>query len=234
MFYNIVRSFAAGVVVFTFAATTSKGEAHKSSELLSPSAVSNVVSNFDEVAVGGLPQGWMIDSTNLRGGEAIWKVVKDKSAPSGDQVLALTKTNHGPGGTFNLCRMDKVKLLNGEIEVSFKAVGGRGDQGGGIMWRVLDGNNYNVARFNPLEDNLRVYYVRKGVRRMIKGCTIELPAGKWQKMRIVFSDSSFECYLNGKLMLKGENPVFTKAGGVGLWTKADAVTSFDDFKFSGK
>jgi len=233
MFHGIIRGFAAAGLVFILSDTACNGAPHKSSPAAS-TASGNTVWDFDDTDIGSLPQGWKVDSTNLKGTEATWKIIKDKHAPSGNRVLALTKTNHGPGGTFNLCRTDAAKLLDGEIEVSFKAVSGKGDQGGGIMWRVQDKNNYYVARFNPLEDNLRVYYVKDSIRRMIKGCTVALPADKWHKMKIVFNGSSFEAYLNGKLMIKGEDSVFTKAGSVGLWTKADAATSFDDFKISSK
>jgi hypothetical protein len=185
--------------------------------------------NFENVPAGQLPTGWKVEGTNQKGPLATWKVIEDKTAPSGTHVLAMTSPNHTSGKTFNICWTKKVSFLDGEIQVRFKAVKGKRDQGGGVMWRVRDKNNYYIARFNPLENNFRIYYVRNGVRRMIASVKIVLPAGKWHTLKIVQRGNRFEGYLNGKKLLQGTNEVFTKPGGVGLWTKADAVTSFDDF-----
>lgn len=185
--------------------------------------------NFDHVPAGKLPKGWKVGATNQKGHMATWKVIQDKTAPSGNHVLALTSIHHRSAGTFNLCWTNSVFFLNGEITVRFKAVKGKGDQGGGVIWRAQDENNYYIARFNPLEDNFIIYYVRNGVRRMLTDTRITLPAGKWLTLKIIQRGNRFEGFLNGKMLLEGKNNVFKKAGGVGLWTKADAVTSFDDF-----
>ena len=185
--------------------------------------------NFDNVPVGKTPAGWKVDATNRKGPLETWQVIKDTTAPSGDSVLAMTSRNHTFGGTFNICWTDTVSFLDGEIQVRFKAVKGEGDQGGGIMWRVQDRDNYYIARFNPLEDNFRLYSVHHGHRKMLADAKIALPSGQWHIMKIVQRGNRFEGYLNGKKLLEGTDNLFTKAGGVGLWTKADAVTSFDDF-----
>ena len=184
---------------------------------------------FDDVSVGKLPVGWKVEATRRRGSLATWQVVTDRTAPSGKQVLALTRTNHTSGRTFNLCWTDTVSFLDGEIKVRFKAVKGKEDQGGGVIWRVRDKDNYYIARFNPLEDNFRLYTVHAGVRKMLADAKIALSAGKWHTLRIVQQGNRFAGYLNGKKLVEGTDNLFAKAGGVGLWTKADAVTSFDDF-----
>ncbi len=185
--------------------------------------------NFDDVPVGKLPDGWKVEATNRKGPLATWKVIKDESAPSGDHVLAMTSPNHSFGGTFNICWTDDVSFLDGKIQVRFKAVKGEEDQGGGVIWRVQDKDNYYIARFNPLENNFRIYYVRDGARKTLASTRITLPAGEWHTLRIEQHGNKFKGYLNGKKLLKGTDNLFTKPGGVGLWTKADAVTSFDDF-----
>ncbi len=186
--------------------------------------------DFENIPIGSLPEGWKVEATRKYGPLATWQVVKDNTAPSGEKVLALTKINHGSGSTFNLCWTNDVSFQDGTIEVMLKPVSGRIDQGGGIMWRVKDRNNYYVARFNPLEDNFRVYYVANGHRMMMNSARVSLPAGKWHSMKIVQKGDRYQCYLNGKKYLEGTDDHFQKAGGVGLWTKADAVTSFDNFK----
>lgn len=185
--------------------------------------------NFDDVSVGKLPAGWKVGATNRKGPLPTWQVITDTTAPSGDQVLAMTRPNHTFGGTFNVCWTDTVSFLDGKIEVRFKAVTGEEDQGGGVIWRVRDQENYYIARFNPLENNFRIYYVRDGARKTLASVRIALPAGKWHTLGIVQHGNQFEGYLNGKKLLDGTNDLFAKPGGVGLWTKADAVTSFDDF-----
>lgn len=186
--------------------------------------------SFETVKIGQLPEGWKVEATHPKGPLATWKVIQDPSAPSGKKVLALTKINHVFGGTFNLCWTNKTQFLNGVIEVKFKANTGRGDQGGGVIWRTQNKDNYYVARYNPLENNFRIYYVKNGARRMLASARIKLPAHKWYEMKIVQSGVNISGYLNDRKLLNVKDKTFRNAGGVGLWTKADAATSFDDFE----
>ena len=185
--------------------------------------------NFDDVPEGELPAGWKVEATNQEGPSATWKIIKDATAPSGHQVLALVSPPQKYGRNFNLCWTDSPSMLDGEIRVDFKSNTGEVDQGGGVMWRVQDKDNYYIARFNPLEDNFRIYYVHNGSRHKIADAKVTLPAGKWHTMKIVQKGARYEGYLNGKKLVEGTNDLFTNTGGVGLWTKADAVTSFDNF-----
>ena len=188
--------------------------------------------DFEDVALGKLPEGWKAEGTNQRGPLATWKVVEDATAPSGKHALALTAVDHPFGGTFNLCWTDRLSFLDGRISVRFKAVKGEEDQGGGVIWRARDKENYYIARFNPLENNFRIYYVRDGARKTLASTRVALPAGKWHSLEITQKGHNFEGYLDGKKLLEGESDRFTTPGGVGLWTKADAVTSFDKFSVS--
>lgn len=96
------------------------------------------------------------------------------------------------------------------------------------MWRVQDSGNYYVARFNPLEDNFRFYIVENGLRKELASADVHLAKG-WQEMRIVQKGEVFAGYLDGKKLLEYKDSRLNKSGGAGLWTKADAATSFDDF-----
>ncbi|NPA94460.1 MAG: hypothetical protein GXO58_03420 [Thermodesulfobacteria bacterium] len=185
--------------------------------------------DFEKVDVGALPPGWKVEATGQYGPLATWQVQLDPSAPSGKKVLALSSTNHHSGSTFNLCWTDMVPFVDGSISVALRPISGRIDRGGGIMWRVQDKDNYYVARFNPLEDNFRIYYVKNGHRMMINSARVRLGPG-WHTMKIVQRGDEYKCFLDGKLYLEGRDSHFEKEGGVGLWTKADAVTSFDNFK----
>lgn len=185
---------------------------------------------FDNVITGKLPQGWKIEGTNQKGPLATWKVVEDSSAPSGDKVLGMIAPNHDFGGTFNLCWTKGVKFLNGEIKVMFKANKGLEDQGGGVIWRVLDKGNYYISRYNPLENNFRIYYIKDEARKILASARVELPKGNWYELKIIQNANHITGYLNGKKLLEVDDDTFSGTGGVGLWTKADAVTSFDNFE----
>jgi hypothetical protein len=121
-------------------------------------------------------------------------------------------------------------FFEGEIAVFLKKISGNIDQGGGPVWRVQDRNNYYIARYNPLEENVSIYYVKDGKRVML-GYTgkIELK-DTWHVLKIKHTGNRIRAYIDGemKLMVNSGQHINQK-GGVGLWTKADAATSFDNF-----
>ncbi len=186
--------------------------------------------NFDKDAPGKLVRGWKADGTNQKGPVATWLVMADPTAPSKPNVLALSKINHDSGGTFNICWTDAVRFRDGELEVRFKAISGAEDQGGGLIWRTRDKDNYYIARYNPLEENYRVYFVKDGARKQLASEKVTIPAGEWHTLKIEHEGEHIECYLDDKKYLDVNDATFAEEGGIGFWTKADAVTSFDDLK----
>jgi hypothetical protein len=191
-------------------------------------ALKDTTFQFDKDEPGKLPEGWKAEGTNQKGPVATWEVAEDKTAPSASNVLSLSKTNHDSGGTFNICWTDKTRFTDGTIEVKFKAVSGKEDQGGGLIWRVKDKDNYMVARMNPLEDNFRVYYVKDGSRHQLESTKATIKPGEWHTMKIEQRGGRVLCSLDGKQMLEATDDHIQGEGGVGLWTKSDAVSSFDD------
>lgn len=183
--------------------------------------------NFDDVEVGNLPTGWKVEATHPEGNLAEWSVQKDSS--SGGQVLDM-KINAYGSSTFNLCWTDQINFQGGVVEIKVKAHEGRIDQGGGPIWRVTDKDNYYIARWNPLEDNFRVYYVKDGRRIQLDSARVRLPTDQWHTITILHQGSQITGYLNGEKLLEVNDSTFTDAGGVGVWTKADAATSFDDLE----
>ncbi len=176
--------------------------------------------NFDSAPPGTLPPGLTVAS----GG---WQVRADDTAKSGPNVLVQTAQNEG--SDFNIIVVDKVQLKDLEISVRFRSLSGREDQGGGPVWRYRDIGNYYIARYNPLEDNFRVYKVVEGRRKMLESVKIE-PTPGWHEIRITMTGNSIACYYDGQLYLEAMDDSFAAAGQVGLWTKADAVTAFDDLR----
>jgi hypothetical protein len=193
--------------------------------------------NFDDTQAGGLPAGWRIAATNGGDKPARWAVEQGKG-PKGDSQLFSLVEPEGTGllarvttsGTFNIAWLPDVRARDVDIAVALRANKGDIDQGGGLIWRAKDPNNYYVARYNPLERNFRIYYV-KDARRVELTSAESLPVGtgEWFTMRVVQRGATIEGYLNGQKVLEVRDATFADAGGVGLWTKADAATSFDDF-----
>lgn len=185
---------------------------------------------FDGLHPGALPPGWKVEATNRRGNLAAWKVAAESRAPSSPNVLRAVPRSDNFGGTYNLCWVDGTRFLDGEIELKLRANTGHEDQGGGPIWRVQDRNNYYVARYNPLEHNFRLYIVKDGARKMLDSASrIKIATGQWFTIKIVQKGDHIQGWLDGKKLLDVHDTTFTRPGGVGLWTKADAATSFDDF-----
>ncbi len=183
---------------------------------------------FSKKELGKVPLGWTADKTG-KGAGSVWKVVADETSPSKSGYV-LAQTANSPARVFNLCVVDKWKYRDVEIEVAFKSVQGKIDQGGGPVWRYQDAENYYIARFNPLEYNYRLYKVINGRRkRLASEEGIEVPAGQWHTLEIEHVGNRIECKLDGKVILTATDDAIKKAGKVGLWTKADAVTYFDKF-----
>jgi hypothetical protein len=188
---------------------------------------------FGKDEAGKVPTGWKAEKTG-KGEGSVWKVVADETAPSrGGYVLA--QTAQSPNALFNICVAEGTNYKDVELSVSFKAVAGRNDQGGGFVWRYKDNNNYYGCRMNPLEDNYRVYKVVAGRRTQLGGKEgVKVKAGEWHKLKVEVKGDRMEGYLDGEKMWEITDDTYKDAGKVGLWSKADAQTHFDEFKASGK
>jgi len=184
---------------------------------------------FRRVDLGKVPTGWKAEQTGAGEG-SIWKVVADDTAPSKSGV-ALAQTAESPAQMFNVCVAQETRYRDVEVIVAFKAIRGKNDQGGGIVWRYQDANNYYLARMNPLEDNYRLYKVVAGKRTQLAGKEgLRVPAGQWHTLKVKQVGDRIECFLDGSKELEATDTAFPDAGKVGLWTKADAQTSFDAFR----
>ena len=150
---------------------------------------------------------------------------------NGNKVLAQTSKENF-GYHFDVIVNEQLSYNDLEFTLKFKGVEGHEDQGGGPVWRYQDANNYYVARANPLENNYRVYKVLDGNRKILKSIDIDVMTGQWYIVKIIMKGNNIECYLNGELQLSTTDNTFTNAGKIGLWTKADAVTYFDDLQIT--
>jgi hypothetical protein len=154
-----------------------------------------------------------------------WGRVQDSSAPSGGHAIA--QQAKGVSADFNLLLAETFNAADVDVSLSFQAMSGEIDQGGGPVWRAVDQDNYYVARYNPLEDNYRVYTVKGGKRTELQSADIPNTPG-WHSLRITMVGDLICCYYDGQLSLKLHDQTFPAAGRIGLWTKADAQTKFDN------
>ena len=187
-------------------------------------SVGAVTFNLDSDRAGGLPAGWLAGVTGK--GSPHWSVESDATAPSAPNVLKQSGK-----GDFPWCVMKGTSVADGFAEVKFKSLAGREDQAGGLIWRWKDGDNYYVARANALENNVSLYYTQNGRRITIKYVDAPVPAGRWNTLRVEFQGTKIRVALNGKVYIEQDDGHITGAGAVGVWTKADSVTAFDDFAY---
>lgn len=179
---------------------------------------------FDTDAPGTLPAGWVSGVTGR--GTPRWTVAPEPGAPSKPNVLKQSGS-----GTFPWCVRDGVSIADGFVEVRFKPVSGREDQAGGVLWRWKDGDNYYVARANALENNVSLYYTDKGSRKTIKYVDAPVAGLVWHTLRVEFKGAHVTVSLDGKAYIEADDAHIAGPGSVGVWTKADSVTLFDDFSF---
>jgi hypothetical protein len=190
---------------------------------LAASAQGEII-GFDADQPGTLPAGWIAGVTGH--GAHRWAVEADSGAPSAPNVLRQSGV-----GDFPWCVKKDVVLADGFVEVKFKAQGGRDDQAGGVVWRWKDGDNYYVARANALENNVSLYYTERGRRITLKYVNAPVAPNVWHVLRAEFRGTRIRVLLDGKAYIEQDDSHIGGAGAVGVWTKADSVTAFDDFSY---
>jgi hypothetical protein len=158
----------------------------------------------------------------------------DRTRPDGAFEIENSETIRR--AAYPLLLKDDTDIKDGFIQIKFKAVAGSEDRAGGVVWRARDANNYYVVRANALEDNVVLYKTVEGVRSALDiigrkggyGVAISVPANEWLSLRVEFKGSRFRVLYNHQQLFEVEDSTFIDAGKVGLWTKADSVTLFDE------
>jgi hypothetical protein len=194
--------------------------------------MSNRFVSYESTPIGATPEGWTATLTGK--GDPKWTVENDETAPSRSKVLKQSGR-----ATFPLLLKNDTHIQDGFIEVKFKAIAGSQDRAAGVVWRAQDANNYYVVRANALEDNFVLYKTVSGVRSALDivgrkggyGVSVPVPANTWHSLRIDFKANHFRASFNGKQLLEVDDSTFADAGNVGLWTKADSVTLFDQVTY---
>jgi hypothetical protein len=188
--------------------------------------------NFDSDTPGQLPAKFHAARTGS-GAESKWAVTADSTAPSKPNVVAQTSTDQ-TDYRFPLLISDEGSFQNPDLSVRFKAVSGKIDRAGGLVFRLKDPNNYYIVRANALENNYRLYRVVNGRRSQFAGANFKVTSGEWHELRVEAAGNKINCYYDGAKKIEATDDTFKDAGKIGLWTKADSVTYFDDLKVTAK
>jgi 3-keto-disaccharide hydrolase len=181
---------------------------------------------FDADLPGTLPQDFAIGTLFDGRPAGEWKVLQTDRAKSPPHVLGQLM---GKGAEHAY----KTVLINGtsasdiDLQVSFLPIDGKADMGGGLIWRATDDRNYYLTRANPLEQNIRVYRVAKGVRHLLENFDQTIDVKQWHRLRVTHQGCRIQVFYDEKLIFDLCDETFAK-GRIGLWTKSDAVTYFDD------
>jgi hypothetical protein len=187
--------------------------------------------DFSGETVGQPPKGFVFGHTAKLGAPGTWVV----QAEGPNQYLAQINTD-STNARYPVAVVSDISTTDVDVSVRFKPVSGRVDQAAGLVWRYQNADNYYVVRANALENNVVLYKVERGRRTDLPlkgagrtyGKTANVPAGRWSTLRVVATGPRFDVSLNGVTLYEVEDATFAAAGRVGVWTKADSVTHFDD------
>jgi hypothetical protein len=182
---------------------------------------------FDSIDAGKAPPDWT--PTKTGSGAPKWTVERNDSAPTKPNVLKQSGE-----ATYPICLKNDTNVKDGFVQVKFKPVSGKEDQAGGVIWRCKNPDNYYIARANALEDNVTIYHTIKGKRASFKNAKTKVTSGVWHTLRVDFAGNSFTVTFDGNKVIEANDDSFSDAGKVGVWTKADSVTLFDDFDYGSK
>jgi hypothetical protein len=188
--------------------------------------------NFDNDKAGQLPTKF---HTGLTGGgpKVEWVVKEDPTAPSKPNVVAQI-SNDKTSYRFPILISDEGSYKDLEVSVKFKSISGEVDQAAGLVFRLKDADNYYIVRSNPLENNYRLYHVIKGERKQFGEAKFKIPSGEWHELKVECVGDKIICYFDGEKKIEETDSNFKEAGKIGLWTKADSVTYFDDLRVTAK
>ena len=203
----------------------------------SVAAAQTTLLDFEQMPLGE-PAGF---TTAVTGGGAggLWEIQEDPEAPSGSKVI--TQVSGAPGkNQFPLAIYEDVSAADLDLSVRFKPISGATDQAAGLVWRYRDENNYYIARANALEGNVVLYKVENGERTDLPlvaqgrtyGVDAEVAVGAWSTLSVRVEGDLMTVYLNDTELFNVQDSTFGEAGKVGLWTKADSVTAFDDLSIA--
>jgi hypothetical protein len=189
--------------------------------------------DFTQDRVGQPPRGFEFGLTAKEGAPGRWVI----QAEGENKFLAQLDAD-STRSRFPTAVLADVRAADVDLSVRFRPVSGQVDRAAGLVWRYRDENNYYIVRANALENNVVPYKVQNGKRTDLPikgegrtyGKPSQVPSGQWATLRVVAKGPLFEVYHNDRKLYEVEDATFTQAGKVGVWTKADSITHFDDLR----
>ncbi|GAB5901868.1 hypothetical protein OKHIL_76800 [Mycolicibacterium mageritense] len=167
------------------------------------------------------------DNTTLPEGTDIaagtWQIQARDGTPTPPNALCQTATAEYPALTLG-----PANYTDATISVRFLPISGTEDQAAGIIFRSVDPGNYYVLRANALEGNVNFYQYTDGTRSILAEANTPVPTGQWQELRVEITGDTLTGYLDGTQIVQTRHDRL-RSGRIGLWTKADSHTCFDDF-----
>jgi hypothetical protein len=191
-------------------------------------AAAHTTYSFDVDAPGAPPAGFAFGRTGS-GRPGRWLVQTDAAAKSSPHVLAQLDAD-STNFRFPLAVTAEAWPADVRVSVSCKMISGKVDQACGLVLRFRDENNYLITRANALEDNCRLYAVSDGKREQLASQELEVSPNAWHDYRFEADGDRLRVWWDGKLVLEHRDKTLLGAGSVGVWTKADSVTHFDDLR----
>jgi hypothetical protein len=223
---HLVLTLLSAAIVFTGIGCQQSPPLLQPSRELQPMKPRVTAISFATCQAGKTPDGFQSDHTGL-GDPASWIIRADPAG--GKRTLAQTSADAVNKQRFPVCVYEPLAARNVEASVRFKPLSGKVDQSGGVIVRYQDKDNYYVLRANILEDNVRFYKLEKGKRTLVAGIPAKIAPGQWHTLKLLADGPRFICTFDNQQFEAGDT-TFAGAGKIGLWTKADSVTCFDDLK----
>lgn len=185
--------------------------------------------NFDREQPGTLPSEFSIGTLFDGRAAGEWQVLATERAKSPPHVLAQLMAK-GAEHAYKITLIKGIVASDLNLQVSFLPIQGQADMGGGLIWRAADDRNYYLARANPLEQNIRVYRVENGIRHLLENFNQTIDVRQWHTLQVTHQGCHVNIFFDGRQVLDLCEKTF-QTGMIGLWTKSDAVTYFDDLQF---
>ena len=191
--------------------------------------------DFHKLNVGAPPPGW--NCTKTGEGDVKWTIERDDYPPSFFNVLKQSGTGATPSNpypnpsVYPICILDGPSFKDGFVQVKIKMVSGKQDQAAGLIWRVKDTNNYNILRANALENDVTFYQTIDGRRTIKVRRWFPVVANIWHTLRVNFKGNAFSGSFDDSPVAIWFDSTLMDAGKVGVWTKADSVSMFDQFTY---
>lgn len=232
------RIATSGIAVLSGALVACTSSANPSMDEPAPDIHSDArILTFDNESIGELPVSFTPALTG--GGGAVHWEIESQQVNGAENKLVTQLSKDKTNARYPLLVHQDFIATDVDVALDFKTLSGKVDASGGIVFRYLDSKNYYVVRANSLEGNVVAYKTINGKRTNIGvrgksrayGVNVPVMHQRWQTLRVIAKGAIFGIYLDDKKIFEVENDALTQPGNVGMWTKADAVTQFDNLTF---